>query len=97
MWEKVRAGPAYHLVRQFGITADTLAQNAEKAGRHRLDRQDALAVAQDRPGAVDGDRQRAHHGREVQGADERERGKHGSGPGGERYAVPSTMIARLSR
>ena len=32
VWEKVRSGPAYHLVRAFGITADQLAQNADKSG-----------------------------------------------------------------
>ena len=32
IWDKVRSGPAYHLVRAFGITADALAQNAEKTG-----------------------------------------------------------------
>ncbi|KAK3112081.1 Transcription elongation factor spt6 [Teratosphaeriaceae sp. CCFEE 6253] len=32
VWDKVRAGPAYHLVRAFGITADAIAQNAEKNG-----------------------------------------------------------------
>ena len=33
VWDKVRSGPAYHLVRAFGITADGIAQNAEKVGR----------------------------------------------------------------
>jgi transcription elongation factor SPT6 len=33
MWDKVRAGPAYQFVRAFGITADGIAQNAEKTGR----------------------------------------------------------------
>ena len=32
VWEKVRSGPAYHLVRAFGITADQLAQNIDKTG-----------------------------------------------------------------
>ncbi|SMR43934.1 unnamed protein product [Zymoseptoria tritici ST99CH_3D1] len=32
-WDKVRAGPAYHMVRAFGITADAIAQNAEKTSR----------------------------------------------------------------
>lgn len=32
VWDKVRSGPAYHLVRAFGITADAIAQNAEKVG-----------------------------------------------------------------
>ena len=32
-WDKIRAAPAYHLVRGFGITADQLAQNAAKTGR----------------------------------------------------------------
>ncbi|KAI5359068.1 Putative tex-like protein, HTH domain superfamily [Septoria linicola] len=37
MWDKVRLGPAYHLVRAFGITADGVAQNAENqaVGRRR--------------------------------------------------------------
>ncbi|CAK1356684.1 unnamed protein product [Cercospora beticola] len=36
-WDKVRSGPAYHLVRAFGITADGVAQNAENqaVGRRR--------------------------------------------------------------
>ena len=33
MWDKVRSGPAYHLVRAFGISADAFAQNAAKVGR----------------------------------------------------------------
>ena len=33
IWDKVRQGPAYHLVRGFGITADQLAVNADKTGR----------------------------------------------------------------
>jgi len=33
IWDKIRSGPAYHLVRGFGITADGLAQNADKTGR----------------------------------------------------------------
>lgn len=33
VWDKVRQGPAYHLVRAFGITADQLAVNADKSGR----------------------------------------------------------------
>ena len=33
IWDKVRQGPAYHLVRAFGITADQLAVNADKTGR----------------------------------------------------------------
>ena len=33
VWEKVRQGPAYHLVRAFGITPDQLAVNADKSGR----------------------------------------------------------------
>lgn len=33
VWEKIRAGSAYHLVRAFGITADAVAMNAERAGR----------------------------------------------------------------
>ncbi|WPH01503.1 transcription elongation factor SPT6 [Acrodontium crateriforme] len=33
VWDKVRSGTAYHLVRAFGITADEIAQNAEKSGR----------------------------------------------------------------
>ncbi|KAH9819382.1 hypothetical protein Tdes44962_MAKER05220 [Teratosphaeria destructans] len=33
IWDRVRAGSPYHFVRAFGITADTLAQNAEKSGR----------------------------------------------------------------
>ncbi|KAK5133491.1 hypothetical protein LTR08_007628 [Meristemomyces frigidus] len=33
VWDKVRAGPAYHLVRAFGITADALAHNADRTGR----------------------------------------------------------------
>ncbi|KAF2485073.1 transcription elongation factor SPT6 [Neohortaea acidophila] len=32
-WDKVRQGPAYHLVRAFGITADQLAVNVDKSGR----------------------------------------------------------------
>jgi transcription elongation factor SPT6 len=32
-WDKVRSSSAYHFVRAFGITADALAQNVEKAGR----------------------------------------------------------------
>ena len=32
-WDSVRAGPAYHVVRAFGITADQLARNADKSGR----------------------------------------------------------------
>lgn len=32
VWEKVRSGPAYHVVRAFGITADQLAKNAAKTG-----------------------------------------------------------------
>ncbi|KAL9533186.1 Transcription elongation factor [Sphaerulina musiva] len=37
LWDKVRSGPAYHLVRAFGITADAIAQNAENqaVGRRR--------------------------------------------------------------
>ncbi|KAK3054777.1 Transcription elongation factor spt6 [Extremus antarcticus] len=31
-WDQVRQGPAYHLVRAFGITADQLAVNADKSG-----------------------------------------------------------------
>lgn len=33
LWDKIRAGPAYHLVRAFGITADAFAQNTSKIGR----------------------------------------------------------------
>jgi len=33
VWDKVRAGNAYHLVRAFGITADAFAQNVSKIGR----------------------------------------------------------------
>jgi transcription elongation factor SPT6 len=33
VWEKVRQGPAYHVVRAFGITADQIAVNADKSGR----------------------------------------------------------------
>lgn len=33
VWDKVRAGNAYHLVRAFGITADAFAQNTSKIGR----------------------------------------------------------------
>lgn len=33
VWDKVRAGNAYHLVRAFGITADAFAQNTTKIGR----------------------------------------------------------------
>jgi transcription elongation factor SPT6 len=33
IWDKVRAGNAYHLVRAFGITADAFAQNVAKIGR----------------------------------------------------------------
>ncbi|KAK4540159.1 hypothetical protein LTR36_009745 [Oleoguttula mirabilis] len=33
VWDKVRAGPAYHLVRAFGIAADAMAQNLDKTGR----------------------------------------------------------------
>lgn len=33
IWDKVRAGNAYHLVRAFGITADAFAQNTSKIGR----------------------------------------------------------------
>ncbi|KAF2163702.1 hypothetical protein M409DRAFT_57201 [Zasmidium cellare ATCC 36951] len=33
LWDKVRSSPAYHLVRAFGITADGVAQNADKTGR----------------------------------------------------------------
>ncbi|KAK3679052.1 Transcription elongation factor spt6 [Recurvomyces mirabilis] len=32
MWDKVRSGSAYHLVRAFGITADAVARNAERGG-----------------------------------------------------------------
>lgn len=32
VWDKVRAGQAYHMVRAFGISADALAQNALKVG-----------------------------------------------------------------
>ncbi|KAG2163908.1 hypothetical protein JADG_003647 [Aureobasidium aubasidani] len=32
IWDKVRAGQAYHMVRAFGISADALAQNALKLG-----------------------------------------------------------------
>ncbi|KAK0252691.1 Transcription elongation factor spt6 [Friedmanniomyces endolithicus] len=32
VWDKVRAGPAYHLVRAFGIGADAIAKNAERSG-----------------------------------------------------------------
>ncbi|KAF2726305.1 transcription elongation factor spt6 [Polychaeton citri CBS 116435] len=34
MWDKTRSGPAYHVVRAFGITADAFAVNAQKTG-HR--------------------------------------------------------------
>ena len=33
IFDKVRQGPAYHLVRAFGITADQLAINTDKSGR----------------------------------------------------------------
>lgn len=33
LWDRVRAGRAYHLVQAFGITADAVAQNALKAGK----------------------------------------------------------------
>nr|OQO25457.1 hypothetical protein B0A51_07842 [Rachicladosporium sp. CCFEE 5018] len=33
VWDKIRAGPAYHYVRAFGITADAFAQNASNVGR----------------------------------------------------------------
>lgn len=33
VWDKVRSGNAYHLVRAFGITADAIAQNATRVGR----------------------------------------------------------------
>ena len=33
LWEKVRQGPAYHVVRAFGITADQIAVNADKSAR----------------------------------------------------------------
>lgn len=33
IWDKVRGSPAYQFVRAFGITADGVAQNAEKTGR----------------------------------------------------------------
>lgn len=33
IWEKVRSGKAYHMVKAFGITADAVAQNALKAGK----------------------------------------------------------------
>jgi transcription elongation factor SPT6 len=33
VWDKVRAGNAYRLVRAFGITADAFAQNVSKIGR----------------------------------------------------------------
>ena len=33
VWDKVRAGNAYHLVRAFGITADAFALNTSKIGR----------------------------------------------------------------
>ena len=32
IWDRVRAGSPYHLVRAFGITADAVAANAEKEG-----------------------------------------------------------------
>lgn len=31
LWDKVRSGNAYHLVQSFGISADALAENAEKS------------------------------------------------------------------
>lgn len=39
-WDKVRAGPAYHFVRAFGITADAIAKNAEGLG-HRTYTEDS--------------------------------------------------------
>lgn len=33
IWDKVRSGSPYHLVRAFGISAEGLAQNADKTGR----------------------------------------------------------------
>jgi len=33
IWDRVRAGRAYHVVKAFGISADALAQNALKAGK----------------------------------------------------------------
>jgi transcription elongation factor SPT6 len=32
VWDRVRAGPAYHFVRAFGIKADAVARNAERGG-----------------------------------------------------------------
>ncbi|KAK5115322.1 hypothetical protein LTR62_001522 [Meristemomyces frigidus] len=34
IWDKVRSGSAYHLVRAFGISADAVARNAQRVGNH---------------------------------------------------------------
>ncbi|EME82602.1 uncharacterized protein MYCFIDRAFT_135751 [Pseudocercospora fijiensis CIRAD86] len=38
-WDKVRSGPAYHLVRAIGLTADQIAKNAEGLGHTAPDDQ----------------------------------------------------------